>query len=262
MKKARHANRLSVVAIAVGLACGGTAIAGDKSDKDKAYDPSATSNEYQHDQASMPEKGSDYGQARYDMDEQVAKDELSKDEYSDTKHDKLKQDQYSRADQVSTSEQPSMAADMPANDKPKKTLIADDVKSNKNLTKFADAVEKAGLADALSDGTQYTVFAPTDEAFEKFAEQNGEISNEQLREILRNHIVAGQVKAAQAKTLDSAKVLTGEEVKITSSGETLEVGDAKVVEADIGSDNLTIHTIDTVLAANTSQDWGEAEESE
>lgn len=210
MKTDKHLKRLSVLATAVGLACGGSVLAGDKADKDKDYDSQMTDTEYS--QEHSPREGQNFS--------------------NESVHGQMD------------------------------PLIADDVKSNKNLSKFAEAVEKAGLADALNDGTQYTVFAPTDEAFDKFNAENADLSEEELREVLRSHIVAGEVKAAQAKTLDSAKVLTGETVKIAASGDTLKVGDAKVVEADIGSENLTIHTIDTVLAANTGEDWSEAEESE
>lgn len=227
MKTAKHAKRLSVLAAAVSLACAGSALAGERGDNEKDYDRPMTDTEYSQEQ------------------------QRANDKYSDTENE--------RADgQYSQDNKSSMSADSRAS----KALVADDVKSSKNLSQFVDAVEKAGLTDALRNGTQYTVFAPTDEAFKKFNAENSDLSEAELREVLRSHIVAGKVKAAQAKKLDSARVLTGKTVKIATSGDTLEIGDAKVVDADIGSENLTIHTIDTVLAANTSEQPNEMEESE
>ena len=120
-----------------------------------------------------------------------------------------------------------------------------------DLETFSRALEAAGLADALSDGN-YTVFAPTDAAFDALPEgQLDELlkpeNQEQLRSILRGHIVSGKVDAAMASTLNSAMVLNGDTLEISVENEKVAIGGANVVQTDIQADQLTIHTIDTVL---------------
>ena len=114
------------------------------------------------------------------------------------------------------------------------------------------AVQAAGLADTLKGPGPYTVFAPTDDAFKKLPA--GTVDNllkpenkEKLKAILLYHVVAGNVTAAQAMKMSSAKTVNGQELTITTSGSTVMINDAKVVKADIQASNGVIHVIDTVL---------------
>jgi uncharacterized surface protein with fasciclin (FAS1) repeats len=133
-------------------------------------------------------------------------------------------------------------------------VFTDQFAEENDLGEFVKAVKTAGLGDALTDGTQYTIFAPTDEAFTKFKEEKGEDwSSEQnvdeLTKVLRSHIVVGDLDRQRLETLDSAQVLTGSVVEISSENGELKIGDAKVVEDEIMSsaDNITIYTIDGVI---------------
>jgi uncharacterized surface protein with fasciclin (FAS1) repeats len=99
----------------------------------------------------------------------------------------------------------------------------------------------------LKDGTEYTVFAPTDDAFEAYSSGRSDLTVEELRDVVRSHIVAGRIDAEQAETLDSAMVLTGDTIAISKDGDNLEIGDTEVVSKDIRSGNLTVYVIDGVL---------------
>jgi uncharacterized surface protein with fasciclin (FAS1) repeats len=117
------------------------------------------------------------------------------------------------------------------------------------------ALQAAGLADTLKGKGPFTVFAPTDEAFNKLPAGTVESllkpeNKEKLRAILLYHVVAGDVTAAQAMKLSSAKTLSGQELKLTVVGGTVMVNDARVVKADIVASNGVIHVIDTVLIPN------------
>ena len=133
-------------------------------------------------------------------------------------------------------------------------VFTDQFAEENDLGEFVKAVKTAGLADALADGTQYTIFAPTDEAFTKFKEEKGEDWSaeqnvDELTKVLRSHIVVGDLDRQRLETLDSAQVLTGSVVDISSENGELKIGDAKVVEDEIMSsaDNITIYTIDGVI---------------
>jgi uncharacterized surface protein with fasciclin (FAS1) repeats len=117
---------------------------------------------------------------------------------------------------------------------------------------LAAALQAAGLADTLKGKGPFTVFAPTDDAFNKLPAGTVETllkpeNKEKLKAILLYHVVAGDVTAAKVVKLSSAKTLNGQDVKISTEGTTVMVNDAKVVKADVITSNGVIHVIDTVL---------------
>lgn len=119
-----------------------------------------------------------------------------------------------------------------------------------DVSKFVEAVKTAGLEDALTDGTRYTIFAPNNEALE--GEDLDELMSEENREdlvaLLRAHIVADDVDAEQAKTLPEARTIDGGTVELSQEDDGLMVGDAKAMESDIELGNLRVYVIDGVLS--------------
>jgi uncharacterized surface protein with fasciclin (FAS1) repeats len=128
-----------------------------------------------------------------------------------------------------------------------------------NLSTFVKAVKAAGLADALTEGTAYTVFAPTDEAWESKDGKNVDElmqseNREELVDLLRAHIVADDVDMELAAAIDTAQTIDGGTVDIQSENGELMVGDAKAADTSgIEIDNLRIYPIDGVLANNAPQ---------
>lgn len=119
------------------------------------------------------------------------------------------------------------------------------------------AATAAGLAEALGDTQNITVFAPTDEAFA--ALPSGTVENllkpenkDQLVAILTKHVLPRVLMSTQllakpfhVKTLNADERLT---ISAKSSGVTVSGSNtAKVVQADVKADNGVIHVIDTVL---------------
>ena len=114
------------------------------------------------------------------------------------------------------------------------------------------AVDAAGLTGVLSGQGQgpLTVFAPTDAAFAKLGDATIQalLANpEKLAAILKYHVVAGEVLAADVVNLSSAPTLNGQSVTISAAGGGVKVNDANVVATDIKARNGVIHVIDTVL---------------
>ena len=136
---------------------------------------------------------------------------------------------------------------------PKPNLV-ETAANAKSFTTLLAAATAAGLADTLANGGPFTVFAPTDEAFAKLPKGTVESllkpeNKEKLVAILKNHVVAGPVMAAQAVELTEAKTIG--ETKLTLSydkkAKVLSVGDAKVVTADVVAGNGVIHVVDSVI---------------
>lgn len=113
------------------------------------------------------------------------------------------------------------------------------------------AVQAAGLVDTLKDTGPFTVFAPTDEAFNKLpaaavADLLKPENKAKLQGVLTYHVVAGKVLAADVVKLKSAKSLQGQELTIdTTAG--VKVDGATVVKTDILCTNGVIHIIDSVI---------------
>ncbi len=115
-------------------------------------------------------------------------------------------------------------------------------------------VKQAGLAGALSGPGPLTVFAPTDAAFAKVPKATlAALAKDkaQLKAVLLYHVVKGNVTAAQASMLTSAKTLEGASVPIRVSGTKVYVGGAQVVKADVKASNGVIHVINKVLIPPT-----------
>jgi uncharacterized surface protein with fasciclin (FAS1) repeats len=103
------------------------------------------------------------------------------------------------------------------------------------------------LVDTLNSG-QYTVFAPTNAAFDKLpASTIDELKTnaDMLKSILTYHVVQGQ---ESPNTVDGAhKTLQGAVVKVTGQGDGLKVDDAGLVCGGVHTANATVYMIDTVL---------------
>ncbi len=123
------------------------------------------------------------------------------------------------------------------------------------------ALQAAGLDTVLADpNTQFTVFAPTDDAFAKLgadaitlllADTTG------LTDVLLQHVVSGAaVNSVSAYTLNGKKAATagGKQVAIDvdTENDTLRVGGAVVITKDIYTTNGVIHVIDSVITNGTA----------
>ena len=126
------------------------------------------------------------------------------------------------------------------------------VLSRDDFSTFATALEAAGLVENLASPGPYTVFAPTNEAFEQLPEGTlDELlkpeNRNQLAAILTYHVVPQAAMAADVADMTEAQTLLGVPVEISGSGEKVMVNDATVVEVDIQASNGVLHVIDTVL---------------
>lgn len=118
-----------------------------------------------------------------------------------------------------------------------------------NFKTLVAAVTAAGLADTLSGPGPFTVFAPTDEAFAALPEGtvDGLLKDiPKLTTILKHHVIAGKVMAADAAKLTSCSPLDGGDIVIDAT-DGVKVGGAKVISADIVCDNGVIHAVDAVI---------------
>jgi len=114
---------------------------------------------------------------------------------------------------------------------------------------LASLVEKAGLVETLQSGN-FTVFAPTDDAFAKVPAETlaalGE-NPEQLKEVLLYHVVPGSVKAEKVVTKTEIKTALGKKATIVASDTGVTIDNANIVKTDIITRNGVIHVIDSII---------------
>ena len=120
------------------------------------------------------------------------------------------------------------------------------------LTTLASALSgklnpDVNLVETLNNG-EFTVFAPTDDAFGKLDAATIEslkTDSDLLSGILTYHVVSGQ--ADPSKVVGEHTTVQGATLEVTGSGDELMVNDAAVVCGGIKTANATLYLIDTVL---------------
>lgn len=111
------------------------------------------------------------------------------------------------------------------------------------------ALETAGLVDTLKEAGPYTVFAPTDEAFEALPEGELQIllaDADALTSVLLYHVIGEDIPAEDLVALGTVTTLSGADVTATQQDSYVYVNEAKVV-ATMEAPNGVIHVIDAVL---------------
>ena len=139
---------------------------------------------------------------------------------------------------------------------PPKNIIQNAVNSRDHTTLVA-AVKAAGLVKTLEGKGPFTVFAPTNEAFNKLPP--GTVDNlvkpenkATLTKILTYHVVPGRLEASSLTDGKKLKTVEGETLTVKNSGGTVMLVDAKggmstVTIPNVNQSNGVIHVVDTVL---------------
>ncbi|HRW48758.1 MAG TPA: fasciclin domain-containing protein, partial [Caldilinea sp.] len=127
--------------------------------------------------------------------------------------------------------------------------LADSIATSGAFPTLAKALEAAGLADALSGDGPFTIFAPSEEAFAALPE--GALADlladpAALAELLKYHVISGDIKADQIVNGMNASTLEGKPVTFSINGG-VTVNGAHILSTDLPATNGIIHVIDQVL---------------
>ena len=125
---------------------------------------------------------------------------------------------------------------------------------------LVDAVIQAGLLETLQGDGPFTVFAPTDAAFEAagvdLSTFTTDEDNQTLANILTYHVVAGSVTAADVTDGMTAATVNGANLSFSVADGVVTVNNAKVTTADVMASNGVIHVIDAVLTPPAAEPAG------
>lgn len=136
---------------------------------------------------------------------------------------------------------------------PEATTIVDVAVADGSFTTLVTALETANLVTTLDDeNATFTVFAPTDAAFELLGQEAIDAllaDTDELTDVLTYHVLSGEVnaEAAIAAAGTTVETVNGASVGLSLAGDDLLVNTATVTMTDIQTDNGIIHVIDAVL---------------
>jgi transforming growth factor-beta-induced protein len=144
---------------------------------------------------------------------------------------------------------------IPVPEPPTAPTIAAIVQNDPQFSRLAEALQQTGLADNLSQEGPFTLFAPTNAAFDKlFAAleaQNIIVSPEQLTGLLLYHVVSGKILSEDLAPEQTVPTLATPTLDIFKNDSIITVkalfSEAQVTEKDIQASNGVVHAIDEVL---------------
>lgn len=120
------------------------------------------------------------------------------------------------------------------------------------LSTLVKAIQAGELATTLQADGPYTVFAPTNEAFNKLPagtlEELMQPANRgKLQEILNNHVVPGKIMSKDLSDGQSAKSVGDRDLMVRKAGNQITINGAIVTTPDVEASNGVIHVVDTLI---------------
>lgn len=135
------------------------------------------------------------------------------------------------------------------------TNITQVVNEDKNMTTLKRGVLATGLDKVLSGTGPFTVFAPSDLAFEKL--EKGVLENllkpenkAQLVDVLNHHVVSGKIHLKDLKDGEKLKTVNGKELHVHVKDGHVSIEGAKIQGHDVPTSNGVIHSLDKVMMKN------------
>lgn len=134
----------------------------------------------------------------------------------------------------------------------KATTIIDVAANDKNFSTLVRALKAGDLVDTLKGKGPFTVFAPTNDAFEKLPKGTLEDvmkpeNKEKLQKILKRHVVKGRQMSAVVAKESKIRPMGGSALQVQAKGDRVRIGDATIRQADLEAENGVVHVIDRVL---------------
>ncbi len=120
--------------------------------------------------------------------------------------------------------------------------VVDKLKLNKQANHFGQALEDANLDKKLSESGPFTLFAPSNEAFDALS--SGQKSNTKL---ILNHVFTGMATERSLKVMSDVTCLSGRTITITEQNGQLTVDSMTILSSNIKAENGVIHIIDGVI---------------
>jgi transforming growth factor-beta-induced protein len=123
------------------------------------------------------------------------------------------------------------------------------VSKNYNLSTLLSLVaDREDVLNALADEeSEFTIFAPTNAAFEAALEAYPDLTEEQITEILTYHVLTSKVLSSDLSDGQTAETFQGEDITVSIGEDGVQINNATVTTVDLEGTNGVVHVIDSVL---------------
>ncbi len=128
--------------------------------------------------------------------------------------------------------------------------LLETLKQSANYSTFAGLVETAGLQSLLTGTDKYTIFAPTNDAFEKVpAADLAALKKDPaaLKKMIQYHIITSAIPSDQLLRLKTARTIEGARVEFMMKGGKSSVQEAEITQPNLKASNGIIHGVNAVL---------------
>lgn len=127
--------------------------------------------------------------------------------------------------------------------------IVETAMADKNLSTLSELLTESGLAETLKGDGPFTVFAPSNAAFDKLGKEALESLKKdkaKLGSVLKYHVHSGKLMAADVSKAKTVATLNGADLTVAVKDKDVMVDKSKITTTDIKCKNGVIHVIDTV----------------
>jgi uncharacterized surface protein with fasciclin (FAS1) repeats len=126
------------------------------------------------------------------------------------------------------------------------------VNVNKNMTTLKRGIIESGLGKTLSETGPFTIFAPSDKAYDELDKNVVEDmlkpkNKAHLLEVLNVHVVEGKIRLKDLKDGEMLKTVSGKELRIKVREGVVSVDGANIHGQEVQASNGSIHSLDTVM---------------
>lgn len=135
--------------------------------------------------------------------------------------------------------------------------IVDTAMGDKNCSTLCELLKAGDLIDTLKGEGPFTVFAPSNAAFEKLGKEALEglkKDKAKLQSVLKYHVAAGNMLAADVTKAKTIKTLNGAEIKVSEKDGKWMLDKSTITATDVKCKNGVVHMIDTVLMPAEKKD--------
>jgi uncharacterized surface protein with fasciclin (FAS1) repeats len=126
------------------------------------------------------------------------------------------------------------------------------VNVDKNMTTLKKGVIASGLDKKLSESGPFTIFAPTDKAFDKLDKKVLEDllkpeNKTKLTDLLNHHVVEGKIAFKDLKDGEKLKTLNGKELHVHVKEGAVSIDGSRIEAHDVETSNGVIHSVESVV---------------
>ena len=139
-----------------------------------------------------------------------------------------------------------------------KLNLIETIAGQDKFSEFSRLMGSSGANDVFSRDGDFTVFAPTNDAFQQISDKKmsylmQEENRPQLKSMLKYHVLPGRILAADAGELRRTVNIAGQDVRF-SNNDGIRINGAALLDRNLEASNGLVHAIDAVLVPGREED--------